>query len=118
MAKILIVDDEFALRAVLVDALESEGHAVVAAHNGQVAVELAIRERPDLILMDMMMPELDGPGAVKVLRATPGLAEIPVVLMSATANADQMVPDSVGFLPKPFGLEQLFRAVEDALDDR
>lgn len=116
MPKILVADDESALRSLLVAVLEEEGYAVVQAQNGRVAVELAVRERPDLILMDVMMPELDGPGAAQRLRQMPDLADVPVVLMSAGCDVNGLVPGTAAFVAKPFDLDDVLALVRDALE--
>jgi two-component system alkaline phosphatase synthesis response regulator PhoP len=113
--KILVVDDESALRSLLVAVLEEEGYAVVQAQNGRAAVELAARERPDLILMDVMMPELGGPGAAQRLREMPDLADVPVVLMSAGGDVNGQVPGVAAFVPKPFDLDDVLAIVRRAL---
>jgi CheY-like chemotaxis protein len=115
VAKILVVDDEPAIRALLLELLEAEGYAAVGAPNGRVAVELAARERPDLVLSDVMMPELDGPGMVRSLRAAPELANVPIVLMSAANGAVPVEPTVTAFIPKPFDLDDVLAIVARSL---
>ena len=113
--KILVVDDEPAIRSFLVELLEAEGYRTASAPNGRIAVELAARERPDLVLSDVMMPELDGPGMVRSLRAAPDLAEVPIVLMSAANGTVPLDPSITAFLPKPFDLDDLLAVVARSL---
>ena len=113
MPLILVVDDEAAIRDVLAAFLEDEGYAVRTASNGRVALDLIARERPDLVLTDVMMPEMDGVEVARRLAAAPDLANIPVVLMSA-AVAAQVAPPVAAFLPKPFGLDDVLAAVARA----
>lgn len=113
--KILVVDDEPAIRSLLVELLEAEGYAAVSAPNGRIAVDLAARERPDLVLSDVMMPELDGPGMVRSLRAAPELADVPIVLMSAADGAAPLDPTIAAFIPKPFDLDDLLAVVARSL---
>ena len=80
MAKILVVEDEAPIRANLKRLLGLEGYQVIAADNGRIGVELAGRELPDLILCDLIMPELDGYGVLSALRADPATAAIPLVI--------------------------------------
>ncbi|MEK7204608.1 MAG: response regulator, partial [candidate division NC10 bacterium] len=91
MEKILVVDDELLLRVMLKDALEGAGHAVVLAENGRVAIDRAKADRPDLILMDIMMPDLDGYDTCKLMKADPALTGLPVILISATAEPRSVV---------------------------
>lgn len=120
MAKILVVDDEPLLRVMLQDALETAGHAVVVAENGRVALARAKADPPDCILLDIMMPDLDGYETCAALKADPALAAIPVLLVSATSDlrvmdrAEQVGAAAV--LPKPVPMEQLHHAVALALE--
>lgn len=119
MAKILVVDDEPLLRAMLTDGLEDAGHTVVTADSGSAAIDVARNELPDCILLDIIMPGLDGYETCDALKGDPALAHIPVFLVSATT--DLRVVDraeavgAAGVLPKPVPLEQLQHAVALAL---
>jgi len=96
---ILIVDDECAVREILEDVLAEEGFAVYCAAHGAEALEiLAKRKLPSLILLDVMMPVMDGVQFLKELRAREELKRIPVLVTSATSQKPQAVE---GFLPKP-----------------
>ena len=120
MAKILVVDDEALLRAMLRDALEEAGYAVVLAENGRDGIASAKADRPDCILLDVMMPGLDGYQTCAAIRADPDLADIPVLLISATTDlrvidrAEQVGAAEV--LPKPLPMEQLQQALALALN--
>ena len=111
MPKVLVVDDELLLRSMLKDALEEAGYAVVLAENGQAALARAKAESPDCILLDIMMPGLDGYETCAALKADPALAAIPVILVSATTDlrvidrAERVGATTV--LPKPVPMEQL-----------
>ena len=83
MTKILIIEDEPAMRANLADVLELEGFQPVTAANGREGVAVARCERPDLILCDVLMPELDGHGVLAALRNEPQTARIPFVFLTA-----------------------------------
>lgn len=119
MTKILVVDDEALLRAILCDALEAGGYQVIVATSGADAVEVARDERPECILLDIMMPDMDGFETCAVLKADPDLASIPVLLVSATTDlrvVDQAeAVGAAGVLPKPVPMEQLQHAVALAL---
>jgi twitching motility two-component system response regulator PilG len=120
MSKVLVVDDEFLLRTILKDSLEEAGHTVLLAENGQTALARAKAESPDCILLDIMMPGIDGYQTCAAIKADPQLASIPVILISATS--DLRVVDraeAVGattVLPKPVPFEQLEQALILALN--
>lgn len=105
MTTILVADDEPVLLRVLVDALTDEGYLVIAARDGREAVDLAQAHSPDLVMMDIMMPRLDGREAAQRLREDSRLRQTPIVLMSAGRTITR--DDSVTFVPKPFDLERL-----------
>ncbi len=112
---ILVVDDEVAIRGLLVEVLRGQGFAVMAAPNGRLAIVRARQRRPDLILMDMMMPELDGWEAARHLQAMPDLAPVPIVLMSAAIQPPASMDSIAGFVPTPFDLDYLLTVVRRAL---
>jgi CheY-like chemotaxis protein len=80
---ILIVDDEFSIVETLGEILSWEGYAVVTAPNGRAALEEIQRQAPDLVILDFMMPVMDGLDMLRELRAQPRYAQLPVILMSA-----------------------------------
>jgi two-component system cell cycle sensor histidine kinase/response regulator CckA len=120
MPKVMVVDDELLLRSMLKDALEEAGYTVVLAENGQAALARAKVEPPDCILLDIMMPGLDGYETCAALKADPELAAIPVLLVSATTDlrvidrAEKVGATTV--LPKPVPIEQLEQALILALN--
>ena len=81
--KILVVDDEPEIVEMLRMSLETASYEVVVAYNGQEGIEMAKKERPDAIIMDIMMPEKDGFTAVKELKNDPDYAEIPILVLTA-----------------------------------
>jgi CheY-like chemotaxis protein len=111
---ILVVDDNADVRAVLTDVLELLGCSVKTASNGLEALERLAQFRPDLILLDWMMPVMDGRDFGVTLRKQPGGAHIPVVLTSAAPGAEEVGRDiqAQAFLPKPFRMDDLARLVE------
>ncbi|HEY1017246.1 MAG TPA: response regulator [Herpetosiphonaceae bacterium] len=120
MPTILVIDDETTICQLLGDVLEDAGYEVIAARNGREGVEILKTMLVDLVLCDVMMPLMDGPTFVSVLRATPQTRHIPVILMSAaaTAAAATAAQRGVSFLPKPFTLPAVLAVVAQALDDR
>jgi CheY-like chemotaxis protein len=85
LAKILVVEDNEMLQEILVERLSFRGFEAIAAPNGQVAIELAQSANPDLILMDMSLPVLDGWEATRRLKADPATHHIPVIALTAHA---------------------------------
>lgn len=109
MATILVVDDEFGIAEVLDALLVDAGHQVVRAANGRQGLERLRERAPDLILLDVMMPVLDGPGMLQQMRAIPAYARIPVIMMSSLPEtAIQLGAAYQGFLHKPFRAFQIF----------
>lgn len=105
--KVLVVDDEGDIRHVARLALgRVGGMEVLDTGRGEEAVALAVRERPDAIVLDVMMPELDGPGVLAALRRDPRTASIPVVFLTAKAMPDEIqrlrALGAAGVLTKPF----------------
>ncbi len=113
--KILVVDDEPAIRDLILAVLEDEGYIAVGASSAIDALEVIADERPDLVLMDIMMPEMDGREAFQRMRERPELAAIPVVMMSAAYAADRVPNNVAGFLSKPFELDHLLATISGLL---
>ena len=88
--KILIVEDSALLRAVMHDALEGGGFTVLEAGDGKEGIETALREHPDLILLDLMRPIMDGMTAYKLLRSDAWGATIPVIMLTASKESTMM----------------------------
>jgi CheY-like chemotaxis protein len=109
--RVLLADDERLLHAVLEDVLESNGYAVLHALDGRQAVQLAHEQKPDVILMDMMMPVMDGMEALERIREDESTRGIPVVAITADVlgrNRDDMLSHGFdGYIPKPFTAGQL-----------
>ncbi|MBI3637383.1 MAG: response regulator, partial [Candidatus Rokubacteria bacterium] len=118
-ALILVVDDESDVRRTLRRYLEREGYAVIEAARGLDAVEMAARHRPDLITMDVLLPDIDGFEAIRLIRERPTVRDVPVVVVSAASGADgQLEPAVSGHLRKPVEAAALIDAVKSALGDR
>jgi PleD family two-component response regulator len=121
-AKILVVDDDPGIRMICRDVLENAGFLVREAGSGMAAVADARRFRPDLTLLDVMMPDQDGFQTAAQLRAEPGAAMMPVIFVSARSQtADKVRAFKLGaedYLVKPFDSAELLARVEKALDRR
>jgi DNA-binding NtrC family response regulator len=118
MSKILMVDDELGIRDLLSEILFDEGHQVELAENAAQAREARHNMRPDLVLLDIWMPDTDGVSLLKEWSAN-GLLNMPVIMMSGHATIDTAV-DAVkigahAFLEKPITLQKLLKAVEQGL---
>ena len=118
MATILVVDDELGIRALLSEILTDEGHTVELAENASQAREVRNLLRPDLVLLDIWMPDVDGIGLLKEWGAG-GQLTMPVIMMSGHGTIDTAVEatkhGAIAFLEKPVTLQKLLRAVEQAL---
>ncbi|MGD0675524.1 MAG: response regulator [Polyangiaceae bacterium] len=117
MKTIVIVDDEFGLADVLDATLSDAGYRVFTANNGVQGLQTMVTHAPDLVILDYMMPLLDGPGVLRAMRADNRLAPVPVVLISAMAEAAvrARAPGYTTFLRKPFSFESLLAVVALAL---
>lgn len=119
MAKILIAEDEQDIRTLITFTLQFAGHDVVAFKDGQEALENAEQESPDLIMMDVRMPRMDGYTACRNMKTNPAIAEIPVVFLSAKGQeAEINVGYEAGaeeYLLKPFAPDDLTHRVNELL---
>ena len=115
MATILVVDDEQPLRDLLADVLELDGHRVILAGNGRDALAIARRDRPDLVVSDVMMPHLNGVRLCQQLKAEPSTASVPVILMSAVGPRVVAGSSADAFLKKPFDLHEVEAIVRKLL---
>ncbi|HET9594287.1 MAG TPA: response regulator transcription factor [Anaeromyxobacteraceae bacterium] len=109
--RILVVEDDADIRQVMAEALESQGYEVALAPDGAVALRLAREDRPDLILLDLMMPRMDGWSFRRAQLADEALADIPVVVVSAVGPDRLATVDADEVMVKPFGLDALFDTV-------
>ncbi len=120
MTSILVIEDETSIRESIIDALEFAKYNVEAARNGVEGVQLAQSYKPDLILCDVMMPELDGYGVLLELSQMPDLSRVPFVFLTAKATRDDMRHGmSLGaddYLTKPFTSQELLEAVKSRLE--
>ena len=115
---ILVVDDEIGIRELLSDILQDEGHHITLAENAQVAREMRLAKRPDLVLLDIWMPDCDGISLLKEW-GNAGLLTMPVVMMSGHGTIDTAVEatriGAFDFLEKPIALQKLLKTVSAAL---
>ena len=120
MAKILVIEDEESIRENILDLLEAENFEGIGAINGQVGIKLANEQIPDLILCDMMMPEVDGHGVLKALRSEPLTATIPFIFLTAKADKSDirtgMELGADDYITKPCTPQELLKAIAIRLE--
>jgi DNA-binding response OmpR family regulator len=117
--KILVVDDEVNITQILEFSIGAEGYEVITAANGEEAIDKARREQPDLIILDIMMPKIDGYEACRILKANPLTKGIPVVLLTAKGrDIDKRLGYEVGatdYIIKPFSPNKLVDRIHQLL---
>jgi len=117
--RILVVDDEIYIVHILDFSLGMEGYEVITALDGEQALERLKKDRPDLIVLDIMMPKLDGYEVCKAIKSNPETRHIPVILLSAKGrNVDQKMGYDVGaddYITKPFSPRKLVERINQLL---
>ncbi|WP_242335366.1 MULTISPECIES: response regulator [Anaeromyxobacter] len=109
---VLVVDDDPDILDAICDILEGEGYRVARARHGVEALERVEAEKPAIILLDLMMPVMDGLAFAQALRERPGRAEIPIVVISADGNPQRAASvGAAGYLAKPFDIDALLAQV-------
>lgn len=119
MNKILVIEDEIFIRENLIELLEIEGFEAQGAENGVEGVQLVQQEPPDLILCDVMMPELDGYGVLETLRQDPATAKIPFMFLTASADRSNIQKiRELGihdYILKPFNVDKFLDVISNRL---
>lgn len=117
--RVLVADDEHAITALVSDMLTYAGYEVVTARGGAEALALARERKPDLVMLDVMMPDLDGREACRALRMDPELKDVPVVLFSSADEWDTgwERAGAQAFLQKPFDIRRLPDFVRGVLEE-
>ena len=121
--RILLVDDEPLILKGLTYTLEQEGYETESAMDGEEALAVAVRDKPDLILSDVMMPKISGFDMLDILRSTPETANIKVIMMTALSGDDQRARgERLGcdryLVKSQVGIEDVVNAIHDVLGDR
>ena len=118
--KILVVDDEVDLVKTIQFSLELEGYKVLVSYNGEDALNQARKENPDLILLDIMLPKLDGYKVCRLLKFDEQYKHIPILMMTAkTQEKDKLMGKETGaneYVTKPFDMEELMEKVKTYLN--
>jgi len=119
MARILVVEDNVANRILARELLVAHGHEVLDAHAGREGVESARRDQPDLILLDLQLPDIDGYAVVRELRADASTAGIPVVALTAFAlegDRERAIASGCdGYVTKPIRYKELLESIREVL---
>lgn len=120
--KILVVEDEPDLAQTVQDRLEMDKYRVILASDGKQGLEIAIRQKPDLILLDVNMPVMDGFQMLEALRKTPSTADCPVIMVTVRSQKDDIErAEAAGvddYIVKPFDFPQLLQKIDAILEKR
>ena len=122
MSKIMVVEDDASLREIYGIRIAAEGYDIVSAGDGEEALAMAVREKPDLILADIMMPKISGFDMLDILRSTPETASIKVIMMTALSGDEQRRRgERIGadryLVKSQVGIEDMVNAIHDVLND-
>lgn len=123
MSKIMVVEDDASLREIYGIRIAAEGYEIVSAGDGEEALAVAVREKPDLILADVMMPKISGFDMLDILRSTPETADIKVVMMTALSGDEQRQRgERLGadryLVKSQVGIEDMINTIHEVLGDR
>ncbi len=123
MSKVMLVEDDNSLREIYSIRLTAEGYTIVSAGDGEEALAVAVRERPDLIVSDVMMPKISGFDMLDILRSTPETRDIKVIMMTALSSEDQRLRgENLGadryLVKSQVGIEDVVNTVHEVLGDR
>ena len=123
MTKVMLVEDDKGLREIYSIRLTAEGYEVVLASDGEEALATAVKEQPDLILSDVMMPKISGFDMLDILRSTPETKDVKVIMMTALSSEDQRLRgESLGadkyLVKSQVGIEDVVNAVHEVLGDK
>ena len=121
--KVMVVEDDAALREIYSIRIAAEGYEVVSAGDGEEALAVAVREKPDLILSDVMMPKISGFDMLDILRSTPETAKIKVIIMTALSSDDQRERgERLGadryLVKSQVGIEDVVNTIHEVIGDR
>jgi len=122
MKKILVIEDNTEIRENTVEMLELNNYKVFSAKNGNIGFQLAKKNKPDVILCDMMMPDTDGREFLHLAKNHPAIRKIPLIFFSAGSPLPdikkKLIKEADDYLEKPFAEEDLLHAIEMALEKR
>jgi len=117
VANILVAEDHADARQLMRDVLEGMGHNVLEAEDGLQGVKLALSNPLDLIILDLMMPAASGDSALRFMRGTPGLENMPILVVSAHPDIARIARDNgaTGYVPKPVSISELAKKIDELL---
>jgi CheY-like chemotaxis protein len=119
MSRVLVIDDESTVGVVLRLAFDAEGHETVVAEDGRTGIELALAEHPDAIVLDLMMPRVNGYDVLDALRDADGMQEVPVLVLTAVALSSErercLSAGADAVMTKPFDPRDVVEALDDLL---
>jgi DNA-binding response OmpR family regulator len=119
MATVLVIEDEAPIRANLERFLKAEGYGVLTASDGTGGIAAAREQRPDIIICDILMPQVDGYGVLAELRADTGTAQIPLIFLTASADKEErqrgLASGATDYVTKPFKLAELLAVIRKHL---
>lgn len=119
MTKILVIDDEKDIVELIAYNLEREGFSVLKAYDGEEALRMVKEQKPDLIILDLMLPKISGLDVCKILRGNPTAANIPIIMLTAKVDEiDKIIGLEMGaddYITKPFGIKELIARVRAML---
>jgi CheY-like chemotaxis protein len=123
MSKVMIVEDDASLREIYGIRIAAEGYTIVSAGDGEEALAVAVREKPDLILSDVMMPKISGFDMLDILRSTPETHDIKVIMMTALSSEDQRKRgEALGanryLVKSQVGIEDVINAIHEVLAEK
>lgn len=115
--KILIIDDDPVVVNYLENIFQDNGYATMSASTGVEGENVLAADKPDLITLDLQMPDEWGPRFYRKISKKPEFKEIPVIVISGLSSSKYSIPKAVGFLGKPFNPEELMKLVRDTIGD-
>jgi len=119
MAKILVIDDEKDIVELIRYNLKNEGFSVIQAYDGETAIKMAKTQKPDLLILDLMLPGMNGIDVCKAIRANPETAHLPIIMLTAKADeVDKIIGLEIGaddYITKPFSVKELMARVRTIL---
>ncbi len=119
MKKILVVDDEKDIIELIEYNLKKEGFSVIQAYDGEAAVSIAKKQQPDLLILDLMLPRMNGIDVCKAIRANPATVDLPIIMLTAkTDESDKVLGLEIGaddYITKPFSVKELIARVRTIL---
>lgn len=119
MAKIMVIDDDMEISSLLQYTLESMGHTIKVCDNGREVIDSLKEFKPDLMILDVMLPGIDGYSLATTISEDPELSQIPIIVLSALEPSRSLFSkfsQVVTFLTKPFNTDDLFEAIKTALE--